>query len=163
MTPPIQNSNSPFTAIHLAVERCRAGDENRLLFRMKSGFAVLFVDQVLPGYCMLLPDPVVGQLNDLSCVARADFFADMAVLGDAVLAVTNCRRINYEILGNVEPALHAHVIPRYADEVPELRTRPIWFYDFAAAPKFDPVIHAPLQRSLIAKLKSLCRTIPERA
>ena len=40
----------------------------------------------------------------------------MAGLGDAVLLVTGAERINYEILGNVEPALHAHVIPRHTNE-----------------------------------------------
>jgi diadenosine tetraphosphate (Ap4A) HIT family hydrolase len=31
-------------------------------------------------------------------------------------------RINYAIFGNLEPALHAHVHPRYADEPEAMRT-----------------------------------------
>ena len=38
----------------------------------------------------------------------------MARLGHAVLEVTGALRINYAMFGNVEPALHAHVFPRYA-------------------------------------------------
>ena len=72
--------------------------------------------QVLPGYCLLLPDPVVPTLNALQGAERAAFLADMAALGDAVLAVTHAVRINYAIFGNLDPALHAHVIPRYHDE-----------------------------------------------
>ena len=40
----------------------------------------------------------------------------MATIGDALLEVTGAFRINYEILGNLEPALHAHIIPRYLNE-----------------------------------------------
>ena len=47
----------------------------------------------------------------------------MAALGDAVLEATGAERINYEILGNVDPALHAHVIPRHASEDPDLRRK----------------------------------------
>lgn len=39
-----------------------------------------------------------------------------AVIGDALLDVTKAHRINYEILGNSEPELHAHIFPRYEDE-----------------------------------------------
>jgi len=62
---------------------------------------------------------------------------DMSVIGDALLEVTSALRINYEIQGNAEPALHAHIIPRYADEPDEQRRRPIWFGDRSKAPKFD--------------------------
>ena len=72
--------------------------------------------QFLPGYCLLLPDPVVPTLNALAGAERAAFLADMASLGDAVLAVTHAVRINYAIYGNQDPALHAHVIPRFHDE-----------------------------------------------
>lgn len=61
----------------------------------------------------------------------------MAALGDAVLAVTSAERINYEILGNVDPALHAHVIPRHATEEPHLRRQAVWLHDWSVAPPID--------------------------
>jgi diadenosine tetraphosphate (Ap4A) HIT family hydrolase len=72
----------------------------------------------------------------------------MARLGDAVLQVTSAHRINYEILGNSEPELHAHVFPRYATEPLELRRLPVWFYDWAAAPRYDVETHAGLRDAL---------------
>ena len=102
------------TAIHRQVEAARRGELARVIARMRSGWAVLGDPQITRGYCLLLPDPVVTDLNALSGDARRQFLDDMAALGDAVLAVTGAERINYEILGNVEPALHAHVIPRHA-------------------------------------------------
>ncbi len=93
--------------------------------------------QFLRGYAMLLPDPVVGTLNDLTGEARRQFLDDMARLGDAVLAATGALRINYAMFGNVEPALHAHVVPRYTTEEPALATAHPWAYDWNAAPRFD--------------------------
>jgi diadenosine tetraphosphate (Ap4A) HIT family hydrolase len=126
------------TAIHRQVEAARAGELARVIARMASGWAVLGDPQITGGYCLLLPDPVVSDLNALSGEARRQFLDDMAALGDAVLAVTAAERINYEILGNVEPALHAHVIPRFAAEDPAVRTKPVWLHDWATAPAFDP-------------------------
>ena len=72
----------------------------------------------------------------------------MARLGDAILHVTSAERINYEILGNSEPELHAHVFPRYATEPPELRRVPAWFYDWDAAPRYDAETYAGLRDAL---------------
>jgi len=68
--------------------------------------------QIVPGYGLLLPEPVASDLNQLRPSERDQFLRDMAVVGDALLECTNCERINYEILGNAEPALHAHLFPR---------------------------------------------------
>jgi hypothetical protein len=41
------------------------------------------------------------------------------------------------MLGNLEPALHVHIVPRSADEPEEFRTKPVFFYDWSKAAKFD--------------------------
>lgn len=125
------------TAIHRQVEAARQGELTRVIARMTSGWAVLGDPQITRGYCLLLPDPVVPDLNALSGDYRRQFLDEMARLGDAVLAVTGAERINYEILGNVEPALHAHVIPRHASEDPDLRKKPVWLHDWKTARPVD--------------------------
>ncbi|MDP1572213.1 MAG: hypothetical protein Q8L86_19620 [Vicinamibacterales bacterium] len=140
------------TAIHRQVDAARLGALARVILRLPSGWAVLGDPQITPGYCLLLPDPVVSDLNALEGDARRQFLADMARLGDAVLAETGAARINYEILGNVEPALHAHVIPRYAAEPPERRTQPVWLHDWSLAPSFDVSAHEDLRRRLAGRL-----------
>ena len=108
--------------------------------------------QVLPGYCLLLPDPVVPHLNEMMPAAQAAFLADMARLGDAVLARTGAVRINYALFGNVEPALHAHVFPRRANEPPGHREAHPWSYDWARARPFDAMLDGALLRALRADL-----------
>ncbi|HEX6656391.1 MAG TPA: HIT domain-containing protein [Candidatus Limnocylindria bacterium] len=135
-------------AIAENVELARQGANEKLISRLSSGWAVMGDVQFLPGYCLLLPDPVVGSLNDLDDAARVAYLRDMARLGDALLQVTDAERINYEILGNSAPELHAHVFPRYATEPAELRRGPVWFYDWEAAPPYDPETHPPLLEAL---------------
>jgi diadenosine tetraphosphate (Ap4A) HIT family hydrolase len=132
------------TLIHRRVAEARAGTNPSVITRVRSGWVVAGDRQVVFGYCLLLPDPVVPDLNALSADARSRFLLDMAALGDVLLEVTRARRINYEILGNSEPALHAHVFPRYDSEPEALRRGPIWSYDFSQAPPFDRTSHAEL-------------------
>ncbi len=140
------------TAIHRRVEACRAGTDPTCIARLDSGWAVMGDPQVLPGYCLLLPDPVVPHLNALPAAAQAAFLADMAHLGDAVLARTGAVRINYALFGNVEPALHAHVFPRLADEPPGHREAHPWSYDWSRARPFDAALDGTLLHALRADL-----------
>jgi diadenosine tetraphosphate (Ap4A) HIT family hydrolase len=141
------------TLIHRRVEAAHRGENPSVLYRMESGWAVLGDVQVLNGYCLLLPDPVVPTLNDLDPSGREKFLRDMGIIGDAVLEVTGAARINYEILGNSEPALHVHIIPRYDAEPDDLRRGPAWFYDWSKAPKFDAVNHKPLMDRIRAAIE----------
>jgi diadenosine tetraphosphate (Ap4A) HIT family hydrolase len=79
----------------------------------------------------------------------------MSRLGDALMRISSPLRINYAIFGNVEPALHAHVIPRYRTEPEEMQKQHPWAYDWNAAPVFDAGAIAPLARSLRAELAIL--------
>lgn len=125
------------TLIHKQVEQCRAGINPRTICRVNSGWVVLGPVQFLKGYSLILPDPVVPDLNSLSLDSRRVLLEEMGLLGDALLAITGAVRINYEILGNLEPALHVHVFPRFSNEPQELRTRPAWYYDWDKAPIFS--------------------------
>ena len=136
------------TAIHRRVALLRAGQDPTCIARLGSGWAVLGEQQFLRGYALLLPDPVVGTLNELRGDARLAVLADAARLGDALLQVTGALRINYAIFGKLEPALHVHVVPRYAAEDASLRAAHPWSYDWAAAPRFDAARDGTLQRAL---------------
>ncbi|MCS4246283.1 HIT family protein [Pseudomonas sp. BIGb0164] len=135
------------------VELARNGANDKVICRMASGWAVMGDVQFLPGYCLLLPDPVVASLNDLDPEARAVYLLDMARLGDAVLQATGALRMNYEILGNSEPELHCHLFPRYADEPDDKRKMPVWFYDWKTATPYAEDHHGEL-REKIAQLLS---------
>lgn len=150
------------TAIHRQVTAARAGREPRVIARLFSGWAVFGERQFLRGYALLLPDPVVPSLNALGAHERTLFMQDVARLGDAVLKVTGAARINYAILGNLEPALHAHVIPRYADEPEKLRASHPWAYDWEAGPLFERAAYRELAEALLRELTRMGVTKPMR-
>jgi len=131
------------TQIHRWVEAARAGANPAVIARVRSGWAVVGEQQVVAGYCLLVPDPVVPDLNALSGRARGAFLDDMVALGDVLLEVTGAARINYEILGNAERALHAHLFPRYDSEPEATRRAPVWLHDWSQAPRFDRDAQAP--------------------
>ena len=131
------------------VAMARAGTNPYVICRMRSGWLVIGDVQPLPGYCLLLADPVVPSLNDLSPEARAAFLDDMAHAGDALLSATGCARVNYEIWGNAEPALHAHIMPRYLTEPENKRHRPACMgYSWSEAAKSGDG-----EAALVAKLR----------
>ena len=147
------------TLIHQRVEMAKAGNNPSVVCRMPSGWAVLGDTQITRGYSILLSDPVMADLNASPLADRVTFLRDMSLIGDALLEVTGAALINYEILGNTDRALHAHIIPRYADEPDEQRRRPIWFSDLKKAPKFDPQHDRPLMdriaQAIQKRLKNL--------
>jgi diadenosine tetraphosphate (Ap4A) HIT family hydrolase len=141
------------TTIHDLVERCGAGTLRSAIAKLPSGWVVMGERQVLPGYCLLLPDPVVPHLNALAAEARAQFLADMALIGDVLLAITAAARINYAIYGNVDPALHAHIFPRDSAEPESTRTAQPWALDWNAAPFYSDALHGDFKRRVGAELR----------
>jgi diadenosine tetraphosphate (Ap4A) HIT family hydrolase len=141
------------TTIHALVDRCRAGQLPAAIAKLPSGWVVMGERQVLPGYCLLLPDPVVPHLNALDADARAQFLFDMALVGDVLLAITAAARINYAIYGNVDPALHAHVFPRDSAEPEDTRTAQPWALDWNAAPLYSDALHGDFKRRVGMELR----------
>jgi diadenosine tetraphosphate (Ap4A) HIT family hydrolase len=141
------------TAIHTMVERCRAATCVSAVGKMPSGWVILGERQVLPGYCLLLPDPVVPHLNALLPELRDQFLSDMALIGDALLAVTGGVRINYAIFGNVEPALHAHIFPRDSAEPDSMRGAQPWALDWSVAPIYSESLHGDFKRRVSMELR----------
>ena len=126
------------------VELARHGQNPYVIRRLASGWLVIGDVQPLPGYCVLLADPVVESLNALGEAERSQYALDMIRAGDALLAVTGAYRINYETLCNAEPALHSHLVPRYTWEPDEQRRRVAWIaYDWKTARRFDAAQDQP--------------------
>jgi diadenosine tetraphosphate (Ap4A) HIT family hydrolase len=128
------------------------GRDPKFVDRLSSGIVTMAENQYLAGYCLLLADPLVSQLNDLSARAQAQFLADMAFVGEVVRNVTGASRINYAIYGNVDPFLHAHIWPRYTDEPDHLRTLPPLLFPedirVARDTQFNSNLHGELQMKI---------------
>jgi diadenosine tetraphosphate (Ap4A) HIT family hydrolase len=137
------------------------GGNPMTLTRMRSGFAVIGDDQFLPGYCLLLASPRVDHLTDLPFAQRSVYLQDMSLIGEAIMRVCAPLRMNYEILGNFDHYLHAHLFPRYAWEPDERREHPVWLYPASAGggPRiaYAEESHGTLRRQLTDALLTLMR------
>ncbi len=107
---------------------CLRGENPTLMTRMKSGFAVIGDNQLLPGYCVLLRYPQVASLNELSPAERSQYLLDTTLIGDAILRVCQPLRVNYLTMMNLDHSLHTHIVPRYDWEPMEYRSLPSFFY-----------------------------------
>ena len=112
--------------------------------------------QFLRGYCILLSEPVVPSINHLAPPQRAQFLSDMVLIGDAIMEVTGAYRINYAVLGNSEPVLHAHIVPRYSSEPDDLRCGLPWSYaqEVIDNALFDPDRDEELKAQLASAIQN---------
>jgi len=102
--------------------------EPTFICHVPSGVVHLCTMQYLSGYCILRASPTVESINSLSSAQRILYLSDMALVGDAILEVTGAYRINYAIMGNSDPCLHAHIVPRFKTESDNLRKGLPWSY-----------------------------------
>ena len=127
-----------------------------LIKELKGGYAVFGDVQFLPGYCVLLPKKEVNSLNVLTLEEREQFLSDMSVLGDAIIQSCTPIRVNYDILGNTDNFLHAHVFPRYDWESKERQKMPVWLYDSSnwhnKETSYNPIKHDEIRNSILEYL-----------
>lgn len=90
-----------------------------LIAELPTAYLRLARDQFTPGYCVLIAKQHVREPHELSAPDRAAFFEDMLRAGMALERAYEATKVNYMILGNAIPHLHAHITPRvYGDPWP---------------------------------------------
>ncbi len=138
---------------------CQRGENPTMLVRMKSGFAVMADTQFLPGYCILLHDPQVASLAELSLEERRQYLLDTTLIGDAIERVLHPRRVNYSTLMNFDGYLHTHIEARYEWEPDQYKYRPSWIYPESVrndpSKAFSVEKHGQLQKQLTQALIEL--------
>ena len=90
----------------------------------------LHEDQFFPGYVLLVLRRHVTELYDLPAPERATLMEEVSRVAQAVAQVFRPVKMNYELLGNLVPHIHWHLVPRLATD-PALRS-PIWMVEHQA-------------------------------
>jgi len=105
---------------------CRRWDEESDLriIQLKHSFVTLNRDQFFPGYVLLFSKTHVTELFHLPRQVRAELMDEVSLVSEALHDVFRPDKINYELLGNMVPHMHWHLVPRFASE--PLWPRPIW-------------------------------------
>jgi diadenosine tetraphosphate (Ap4A) HIT family hydrolase len=73
----------------------------------------LYSDHRYPGRCLVVFDKHKEHLEDLSDFELSYFMRCVTKVGQAVKEIVGAKRMNYSVLGNAVPHVHAHVIPRF--------------------------------------------------
>jgi len=92
-----------------------------------TGYAVISKYQYYKGYTLFLCKDHVTELHDLPVKKRKMFLEEMSEVAEAVYHTVKPDKLNYELLGNTEPHMHWHILPRYKNE--DEFHRPIWIVD----------------------------------
>lgn len=105
---------------------CRRWEEHRDLriAELEHSFVVLNRDQFFPGYTLLFTKQHVTELFHLDRAVRAELTEEISTVARALHSQFQPDKINYELLGNMVPHMHWHLVPRFA--IDPLWPRPIW-------------------------------------
>ena len=99
-------------------------DSDLRIVELKHSYVVLNRDQFFPGYTLLFTRTHVTELFHLEQTVRSELMDEVSRVAQALHAVFQPDKINYELLGNMVPHMHWHLVPRFASEA--LWPRPIW-------------------------------------
>jgi diadenosine tetraphosphate (Ap4A) HIT family hydrolase len=87
-------------------------------------YVLLNRDQFFPGYTFVLVKEHVTELFHLGREERILVMEEVAAVASALSMLFKADKINYELLGNMVPHMHWHLVPRFRTD--PLWPRPIW-------------------------------------
>ena len=101
-----------------------ADDAELQIIETEHAQVVLNRDQFFPGYTLLFTRAHVTELFHLDPAMRQALMEDVNRVAAALDRVFSPTKMNYELLGNMVPHMHWHLVPRFNDD--PLWPRPIW-------------------------------------
>lgn len=99
-------------------------DADLRIVELPHSYVILNRDQYFPGYTLLFTKNHATELFHLHRDLRAALMDEVSLVAEALYTAYSPSKINYELLGNMVPHIHWHVVPRFSSE--QLWPRPIW-------------------------------------
>ncbi|NVN90016.1 MAG: HIT family protein [Desulfuromonadales bacterium] len=99
-------------------------DSDLRIIQLNHSYVTLNRDQFFPGYVLLFTKTHVTELFHLQRQERDELMDEVSRVAEALHKAYKPDKINYELLGNMAPHMHWHLVPRFASE--QLWPRPIW-------------------------------------
>jgi len=92
---------------------CRQPEPLDTIATLEASWVTMQEAAPVRGYACLVARMHVVELHDLAEPAASAFMRDAQRVSRALVSVTGCVKLNYEIHGNSIPHLHMHFFPRY--------------------------------------------------
>lgn len=122
-------------------------DEPELrIVELEQCYVTLNRDQFFPGYCFVLTKEHVTELFYLDEPVRNSVMKEVNRVAEALSSIFQPAKINYELLGNMVPHMHWHIVPRFTTD--PLWPRPIWSEPHEQA---ELSVHAYAERIALIK------------
>ncbi len=87
-------------------------------------YVLLNRDQFFPGYTFVFTKHHVTELFHLDRQVRAALIEEVTLVAASLYNLFKPAKMNYELLGNMVPHMHWHLVPRFTAD--PLWPRPIW-------------------------------------
>jgi diadenosine tetraphosphate (Ap4A) HIT family hydrolase len=113
-------------------------------------YVMLNRDQFFPGYSLVFTKDHVTELFHLEKDSRQAVMEEVTLVATALYNLFKPDKMNYELLGNMVPHMHWHVVPRFGSD--RLWPRPIW-----AEPHEDVFLTAGEYAQRIARIERAIR------
>jgi diadenosine tetraphosphate (Ap4A) HIT family hydrolase len=108
------------------IDRIKAGAFRDFIGELKSCYVILGDQQFYRGYCVLFAKLHATELYLMPADTARLLSDEMRLVAEAIATVVKPWKMNYECLGNSEPHVHWHLLPRNESEPADLRRGPIW-------------------------------------
>jgi len=99
-------------------------DSDLRIIELKHSYVILNRDQYFTGYTLLFLKQHVTELFHLEQKLRFELVEEINQVAEALFKAFQPDKINYELLGNMVPHMHWHLVPRFTSD--PLWPRPIW-------------------------------------
>jgi diadenosine tetraphosphate (Ap4A) HIT family hydrolase len=119
-------STAPACGICAMIDRIKAGAFPDFIGELTSCYVILGDQQFYRGYCVLFAKLHATELYLMPADTARLLSDEMRLVAESIAAVVKPWKMNYECLGNSEPHVHWHLLPRNESEPAELRRGPIW-------------------------------------
>lgn len=123
-------------------------DTDLRIAELQHSYVILNRDQYFPGYTLLFTKHHVTELFHLNRDLRGALMEEVSLVAQALHTVYSPAKINYELLGNMVPHIHWHIVPRFSSE--RLWPQPIW-----AEQHEELLLHADEYRQRIENIRRL--------
>ncbi|RMF42676.1 MAG: HIT family protein [Deltaproteobacteria bacterium] len=104
-------------------------------------------DQFFPGYTLVHTRDHVTELFHLDASARHRLIDEVSRVAGALAEVFRPTKMNYELLGNMVPHIHWHLVPRFDGD-------PLWPTPIWSRPHEEVHLEADALRERIAAIRS---------
>jgi len=94
------------------------------IIELEHSFVQLNRDQFFPGYSFVIAREHYTELFHLDQQTRQALIEEVNQVAGALYQVYTPTKMNYELLGNMVPHMHWHLVPRF--DTDPLWPRPIW-------------------------------------